>query len=336
MTVPPLCVVMPAYNAAPHIEAALDSLFRQSTSDFEIIVVDDGSTDDTPAIVERWAARDGGPPLRLLRQTQQGPSAARNRAIATTQAPLIGFLDADDLWYAHKAQHHIDLLARHPEVLLTFSGFHYIDAAGQDLHQSSMPVSETLTYAKLLERNIIHTSTVVVRRDAVLGMGGFDETLRTYEDLDLWLRIASAGPTAIHAIQDILTAYRRHPAQTTGSWHAMHAGWRDVMARQQTQHPEVWRIVRPRAEAFQYEYCAALAYNAGDTRAARQLIWKCWRVGGAKMLRSPDTLLMTAICLATYLPRPLQIALGWAYSKARAVREALRASSKGAKPTHDP
>ncbi len=321
MTTPPLCVVMPVHNGARFIQEALDSLFCQTTDDFEILVVDDGSEDDSPALVERIiAARQGNPRLRLLRQDRGGPSSARNLGIARTDAALVGFLDADDRWSPDKAAKHIALMQERPDIALSFSGFRFVAEDGRDLHEPMVPAQSALSHAKLLERNVIHTSTVIARRDALLAEGGFDETLRTYEDFDLWLKVASRSPDTVVAICEVLCDYRRHSGQATRDWQAMHAGWRRVVDDQKARAPEIWESVRPIAEGNQYEYCAALAYNAGDIPAARRLILACWRAGGASMAARREVLLVSAICLATYLPRPLQVVLGSAYAGSRRLK----------------
>ena len=317
----PLCVVMPAHNAERYIEDALSSLFAQTRTDFEIIVVDDGSTDRTADIVRRVASSTGTEPLlRLMQQDRKGPSAARNSAIEATSAGLIGFLDADDRWSADKVEKQLALLEADQMLDLTFTGFRFIDASGTDLNEPALPDAGGLTHALLLERNCIHTSTVIARRAAILREGGFDEALRTYEDFDLWLKIAANGPRKVGAVREILADYRRHGEQATGNWETMHSGWQAVVAKQAKNHPEVWSDVRRIAEGNQYEYCAALAYNANDIPAARRLIGRCWRAGGIAMLWRREVLLVTAICGATYLPRPLQVFLGKAYTWARQIR----------------
>ena len=129
---PCLSVVIPAYNAATHIEAALQSLAKQSRSDFEVLVIDDGSTDDTAARVRAFAEGlpPGGPWLRLIQKANGGVSAARNDALAAARAPLIGFLDADDRWSPDKVAAHVALMTNRTELELTFSGFRFVNESG--------------------------------------------------------------------------------------------------------------------------------------------------------------------------------------------------------------
>ena len=231
---PCLSVVMPAYNAAAHIDAALQSLAQQTRTDFEVIVIDDGSTDDTPARVQAFARGlpAKGPAVRLIQKDNAGVSAARNDGIRVATAPLIGFLDADDRWAQDKVARHVTLMDTRPEVELSFSGFRFVNDAGAYLEEHFIPQEGVHPHSTLMRRNIIHTSTVIVSRRVLDQVGFFDTSLATYEDFDLWLRISARAPDNVYAIARDLTDYRRHDTQTTSNWQKMHAGWQTVAARQ--------------------------------------------------------------------------------------------------------
>ncbi|GMG81769.1 hypothetical protein LNKW23_09820 [Paralimibaculum aggregatum] len=334
MPAPALSVVMPAWNAAAHVGEALESLIAQGRQDLEALVIDDGSTDATAEIVaaEIPRAAAAGLALRLLRQANAGPSAARNRGIAEARGPLVGFLDADDRWHPAKAARHIALMRARPEIDLSYSGFRDIDAAGRDLLQGYLPRREILEHGALLEGNVMHTSTIVARTEVLRRLGGFDTGLRTYEDFDLWLRIAALRPGNIAAVRERLVDYRRHPAQTTRSWERMHEGWRMVVAREARTHPEAWARVRRLAWGNQLEYCASMAYNAGDMAAMRRLIRRAWAEGGPRLATRKYPLLMTAVALASHLPRPVQRALSRAHRALRGWAQRREARQIGAEP----
>ena len=120
---PALSVVIPVYNGAAFLPACLASLAAQTRHDFEIVLVDDGSTDGSAAIAQAFARQDGAPPLRLIRQDNSGVSAARNRGIAEARAPLIGFLDSDDTWEPQKVARQLAVMEREPGVVLSYTGF---------------------------------------------------------------------------------------------------------------------------------------------------------------------------------------------------------------------
>ncbi|MFK7751109.1 MAG: hypothetical protein AB8B51_01035, partial [Sedimentitalea sp.] len=156
----------------------------------------------------------------------------------------------------------------------------------------------------------------------------FDESLVTYEDFDLWLRIAGQRDHNLYAIGDTLAQYRRHTTQTTGQWHKMHEGWTRVADRLARDHPKAWGKVAKSAWAHQYEYVASLAYNAGDIAQMRVFMKKAWQVGGLELFKRQNAAIMVGVAVASYLPRPLQIVIGWAFTHMRVLtRKVLRTGS---------
>jgi glycosyltransferase involved in cell wall biosynthesis len=190
-------VVIPAHNAAAYIAAALHSVFEQTFSNFEVILVNDGSHDS--AALEQ-ALQPYFLRIRYFRQENRGPSSARNLAIYEARGKYVAFLDSDDLWLRHHLARQMEILRASPELSLAYSNAVYIrpDKSGQDqpvgvafetVPQSGEPTLDAL----LTERCTINTSSVVVLRDALLQVGLFDESMNRCEDFDLWLRLASAG-----------------------------------------------------------------------------------------------------------------------------------------------
>lgn len=308
MNRPCLSVVIPVYNGRDHLAAALESLIDQTRRDFEIIVVDDGSTDDVGDLVQKIAAGldPSGPAISLIRQDNAGVSAARNRGIAAARAEFVGFLDADDLWAPEKVARHLSLMSAQPSIELSFSGFDIIDAAGRNLFEGLTPHKGGLSLDTLMVRNVIHTSTVIARREALAACGGFDTGLSNYEDFDLWLRIAARRPGNIYGITEALACYRRHAAQTTKDWRKMHEGWLRVTSAVAARHPEKWAEVRRKAFIYHSEYCASLAYNGGDIARTRALVAAIWKKAGPSILLHKNALIMTGVCVASYLPVWLQ------------------------------
>jgi glycosyltransferase involved in cell wall biosynthesis len=326
---PRLSVIMPAYNVAGYIVDALDSLRRQTFDDFEIVIVDDGSTDATRAVIDRFTAAhpDLAPRIVVIGQANAGPSAARNRALDAAQARYVGFLDADDRWQPDKARQHVALLDARPDVDLTFSWFRFVADDGSDLQEVYAPRPRVLNGETLLRKNIIHTGTVVARRTAIERAGRFDPSLSRYEDLDLWLRVAALRPGNLCCINEVLTDYRRRPDQLTRDWRGMNAAWEQVLENYRKVDPHCVARIENDARGNQLEYCSSLAYNAGELGEARRLILRAWRHSGWRFLGRATPLLMTAICLATLLPRPIQIKIGQAYRIARGTWHALTLQS---------
>jgi teichuronic acid biosynthesis glycosyltransferase TuaG len=124
---PTVSIILPVYNGERFIAAAIESVRQQSLADWELLIVDDGSTDGTAALVQAQAA---DPRLTIIQQPNQGPAPARNRAIARATAPYVAFLDADDVWFPGYLEAVTTTLASHPEAVLAFTGWQHIDVAG--------------------------------------------------------------------------------------------------------------------------------------------------------------------------------------------------------------
>jgi glycosyltransferase involved in cell wall biosynthesis len=210
---PVVSVIMPVSNGERFIGAAIGSVLSQSLVVWELIVVDDGSTDDSADIARRHAETD--PRLRVLRQENRGLAAARNRGLSEAAGSLVAFLDCDDVWEPGYLQAMVARLAQAPEALLAFAGWRYIGERGEPLPQAVIPFGADPQRARceLPWRNALLPSAVVARTSAVRRLGGFDTTLRACEDWDLWIRLRREG--AFVALPDVLVLYRVHDASMT-------------------------------------------------------------------------------------------------------------------------
>jgi glycosyltransferase involved in cell wall biosynthesis len=210
--VPEVSVVVAAYNQAPWLGDAIASVRAQTFTDWELIVVDDGSTDGTREVVAR---HEDDARIRCLSQPRAERAAARNRGIAAASGRLIAFLDADDLWLPEKLARQLAALDAQPEAGFCYTPARFVDAAG-----ASLPLRKPKgtiagdVFACLMRGNVIILASVVARRAALERVGGFDASLRVYgcEDWDLWLRLAREHPVAV--VDEELTLYRRHAANT--------------------------------------------------------------------------------------------------------------------------
>ena len=183
---PVLSVVIPAYNNASTLAEAIASVRSQIAPRREIIVVDDGSSDATSQVVDGIADRD----LRLIRQDNGGPGAARNTGIAAAHGEWIALLDADDVWLPNKLELQFAALSGRPEARFCFGGHVVRFADGTEIvRECGLP--RRPLFIDLLKGNRLPTSTAVVRRDCFADAGFFDTALRTGEDWDMWLRLAA-------------------------------------------------------------------------------------------------------------------------------------------------
>ena len=189
---PAVSVIMPAYNVAPYLGAAIDSVLSQTFTDFEVLVVDDGSTDATFAIARTYAGQDRR--IRLVRQPNGGISSARNHGLRIASAPLIALLDSDDAWAPEYLATQIAILAERPEVDVVTGNARFLGSALDG--QPARPWPDPRPAPDLLQILADETAVFIMsvfRRRVYETIGGFDETLRTNEDYDFWLRAAIAG-----------------------------------------------------------------------------------------------------------------------------------------------
>jgi hypothetical protein len=197
--VPAVSVVIPTYNRRRRVERAVASVLAQTFEDFELVVVDDGSEDGTR---ESLAGLD--PRLRLHRQANRGPAAARNAGIRLARAPTVAFLDADNRWLPDHLEVLAAVLARFPEAVFA-STCPAFRVAGEECPEDARLI-DALPVA-LIANKFGYVSCGAARREVLLDVGGFDERLTVGEDDDLWLRLALKGPFAMLQRRTIV---RRH------------------------------------------------------------------------------------------------------------------------------
>lgn len=201
-------VVVPVYNAADHLRETLSSIYNQTYKSIEIIAVDDGSSDDSIDIARSFDGR-----VILVQQPNSGPAAARNRGVAEAKGEWIAFLDADDLWVPEKLEKQLHAMSNR-EWSYTDSRFMGgVNDGKQDSDLNEKPSGNVIE--KLICGNFISTSSVLLRRNIFNEVGGFDENLRSIEDWDLWIRIASRYP--ISYVPDPLLKYRVHSISASRS-----------------------------------------------------------------------------------------------------------------------
>jgi glycosyltransferase involved in cell wall biosynthesis len=203
-------VIVPAYNAAATLPGALASIAAQTFRDFEIVVVDDGSTDGTAALLER-----DYPELRYIHQANGGPARARNAGIAAARGAWLAFLDADDAWAPCKLELQMQLVMAAPELVLVACDWapELPGGVAATAMGSAVPAATRLSAIDILVLNRFQTSTALVRAEAARALNGFDPDLDGIEDWDFWLRVATLGPVA--KLDLPLVAYRDTPGSVS-------------------------------------------------------------------------------------------------------------------------
>ncbi|GAB5348338.1 glycosyltransferase family 2 protein [Alteriqipengyuania sp. 357] len=261
MTDPRFSVVVAAYNAERTIAESIDSVLAQSHQDFEIVVVDDGSSDDTLKIVLQYA--EAHEKIFVVSQTNQGVSAARNRGVSIARGTLIAFLDADDVWHADKLARHDALHASDPMVEASFARIAFCpDRTDGPLRpgrtRSSVPEGYCDLEDVVIENAVCTMSNLVIERDVFLELGGFKRSMRYVEDQDLLARVVGYGHL-LRGIPETLVGYRMSNDGLSCDFDAMFAAWKELADR--------WSHVIDvrRGEALYCRYLARRALRAGST-----------------------------------------------------------------------
>ncbi|KQT35291.1 hypothetical protein ASG29_04115 [Sphingomonas sp. Leaf412] len=268
----PVTVIVPAFDAAATIGETLASVCAQTHAALQVLVVDDGSRDDTAAIARAVAARD--PRVTVLRRPNGGVARARNAALALATGDFVAPLDADDLWHPTKIARQLARLDATPAADLVYCWSVDIDAAGMVVERRlDVPRYEGDVIAPLIRANFIdNSSTPLIRRDALHRAGGWDPTLRDRgaqgcEDWLLYLRIAARGAFALEPA--FLVGYRQSPAAMSRNVAAMRRSSEVVLAEGRCRHPALPdRLFRWARAAFGHYVADMLAADGRPVRAA--------------------------------------------------------------------
>ena len=265
-----ISVIIPTYNYAKYLPRAIDSVLAQTYKDFEIIVVDDGSTDHTKEVLMPYVDK-----IRYIYQPNQGISAARNRGLKESQGRWIAFLDADDSWIPEKLALQIDIPAKDPLVKLIYGKVILFREDGtvvenyptRDPGRNAQELAERLGY--------LPTSTIMASKDIIMKVGSFDEDLPTSEDVDLWVRIARVAK--IYEVNEPILAYHyNHGGNTTSNEMKMYEGWvrfhYKVLREYKDITPaKIFRILAKNEYALARIYCGQKKFKESLTYALRAI-----------------------------------------------------------------
>jgi glycosyltransferase involved in cell wall biosynthesis len=268
---PKVSVIIPAFNCARYIADAIDSVLAQTYQDFEIIVVDDESTDGTGEVVRQYGDR-----VRCIRQKNRGPSGAKNTGIQAARGEYISTLDGDDLWMPDRLEKLTPLLDQQPELGFAYGDCYRIDETPDRIQpRTAFQIHGGARRGWVLERlvmvNFVPSQSVIIRRRALDAVGLFDESYRIGEDWDLWLRLAARYP--VDFIPDVVAMRRQHMQNiTNNSDVTMMSNAVSILSHLKQREPEaVARIRRAhnRALARAHFLLGVARVNNGDSRRGR-------------------------------------------------------------------
>lgn len=295
---PTVDVIVPAYNAAKYLLKAIESVIAQTFVDWRIILVDDGSTDETPEIVRPFIEQLG-PKLKYVTQNNKGMSAARNTAIRNSSAEFLALLDADDVWLPCRLSESLRAFECRPEVGLAYGLVSRIDPNGTiiDTPLTDQKHSDRRIVSHIYMRRVhLPCPTITFRRACIDEVGFFDETMRATEDRDLWLRIALHY--AIRFVPKVLAYYRVSPNSLSTDPDRMLQGQLRFIEKHYGQpgcgllakQIALSTLYKDRAEAFSRRGNAGLALsnairalalnplNVGNVRTAASLTVKRFKI----------------------------------------------------------
>ncbi|HOW59379.1 MAG TPA: glycosyltransferase [Candidatus Omnitrophota bacterium] len=205
---PKVSVIIPTFNRAEYICDAIDSVLAQTYHDLEIIVINDGSIDDTEKALKKYGGR-----IQYLYQNNAGVSAARNKGIKASRGEYIAFLDADDSWLPEKLSVQIPILEFNPKLGMVFSYLEIMDEYGRRTGRMKPKQKPGIDFLTMLEAGSAMTSSCLMRKRSLDAAGIFDESLAIYEDMDLFLRVVNQFPALF--VEKSLGCYREHSNQST-------------------------------------------------------------------------------------------------------------------------
>ncbi|MGX9355810.1 glycosyltransferase family 2 protein [Roseobacteraceae bacterium S113] len=302
-------IIVPAFNVADTLSETLTSLSHQTVRDFEIIVVNDGSTDATLQVAHGFEGRGN---IRVLSQANRGLAGARNTGIAAARGDFVGFCDADDHWTPSKLQTHLDHFAETPDLGVSYSGSALMSQDGALLGLSQSPKLTNITTVDILKRNPIgNGSAAVFRKQALLDIAYrpafetqrdwvFDETFRQSEDIECWLRLSLTTDWQFEGVDGDLTHYRVNASGLSAALERQYDLWERAIEKLRPLNPSFFDTYEAAARAYQLRYLARRAVSSRQTKSARELVVAACKTSLAPLIEEP--IKTSATLLAAFLP----------------------------------
>lgn len=307
---PKVSVVIPVYNVEQYIDVCLKSVFAQTFTDFEIIIVDDESPDSSIEKIRQYS----DPRIKIVSQRNRGLAGARNTGIRHAKGQYIALLDADDLWRPEKLKRHVDHLDANPGLGISYSASEFMDEMGDSLHLYQKPKLHGITAAHVYCRNPIGNGSAAVIRATMLSELGikhivddkvecidgasvngsdplvsneggdehiemhyFDENLRQSEDIEFWVRAALDSSWQFEGLGEALTLYRVNQGGLSANLEKQFANWQVIEKKHAARHGDFFEKWEPVARSYQYRYLARRAIQSRDRRQAFKMLKKSFQ-----------------------------------------------------------
>lgn len=309
-------IIMPVYNVEKYVARSIQSALAQTYKDFELILVIDGSKDNSLAICQSF----NDPRIRIVKQENRGLAGARNTGIREAKAQYIALLDSDDLWHEQKLERHIHHLEKNPLVGVSYSGSAFIDDTDALVGVSMRPKLKDIAAAHIFCRNPVgNGSAPVFRKQAFVDIGYptnqngeietayFNETFRFGEDIECWMRIACKSNWVFEGIADDLTLYRIVSGGLSANTEKMYEFWQKMHDIVKSYAPELVAECGEKARAYQLRYYARRAVREGQGKTAILHIIRAMRASPMILFEEPKKTALTAAAalLSWFLPPPI-------------------------------
>jgi len=309
-------IVVPVYNVEKYIKACVESIRAQTHRNFELLIIDDESPDDSIAIVKQ--INDAR--IRIISQKNRGLAGARNTGIRNAKADIIAFLDSDDTWEPEKLARHVSQLNANPNVGLSFSSSMFINEDGESLNRIQQPINKKdFSAQRIFCRNPVGNGSAPVIRKSTLNAIAFksdkstefqyfDESLRQSEDIDCWIRIALQTNDEFAYIDEPLTNYRLNSGGLSANVDKQFESWLRVLEKVTTINATFAQKYGPLAKAYQYRYLARRLVMEGNATKALGLLNKAIQSDASFIIKEPMRSMTTIIAalLFSILPARLQ------------------------------
>ncbi|AFY80532.1 glycosyltransferase family 2 protein [Oscillatoria acuminata] len=269
---PTISVIIPAYNAEKFIKETINSVLNQTFRDFELIVINDGSTDGTLEVVSTFSDSR----IQVFSYPNSGPQKSRNRGIDHAKGEYLSFLDADDLWTPDKLERQLQALHDNPDAAVAYSWTDFINGSGERLPGGQHFKFTNDVYERLLLGDFIGSgSNPLIRKDALLNVGPFDESLVGGQDWEMWLRLAAQYQFVV--VPSTLVFYRQSGKSWSSNLKRQEQGYQQVIEKSLANAPEKIKKLRKKIMGNRYKFSTfdALRYsrNRQDTLLAARFLW---------------------------------------------------------------
>ena len=311
---PRVSVVMPVYNVQKYVAQAIQSVLEQTYQDFELLIIDDQSPDDSVSVCQQFQDQR----IHIIHQQNLGLAGARNTGIQHAKGEYIAFLDADDYWAPEKLEQHIAHLRHHPSIGVSYCPSAFVDDHGCFLGIKQTPKLKNITIEDVFCRNPVGNGSAPVIRKAVFDdivFPGhskgivrnwyFDETFKQSEDIECWLRIATQTKWQFEGIASTLTFYRVNEQGLSANVFNQFESWRRARQKLATTAPEAVNKWGKLAEAYQLRYLARRAIRSRNAALALKLVLLAIKTHFKIVLKEPARTLNTLVCalLINLLPK---------------------------------